>query len=169
SHAVELQALKGLGTSLTMTLPLGKLAAAPVALDGQRWQQLVDTSRAVFGLDNVRDIEKFRRADYWETADAAGGDCEDKALQARAALLTLGWPASSLRLALVWTEAREYHAVLTIDVERSGKPATYVIDSRFAWVLAWDALSRHGYRWDRRQAPAGRGWIHIPPLAEPTP
>ena len=154
---------------LLMTLSVTQLSAEPVALDGQRWQQLADTSRATFGLDDVRDTEKFRRADYWEAADAAGGDCEDKALQARAVLLALGWPASSLRLALVWTEAREYHAVLTIDVTRSGAPATYVIDSRFAWVLGWDALSRHGYRWDRRQAPAGRGWIYIPPLAEATP
>lgn len=146
---------------LFMALAGGELAAAPVALDARRWQQLVDTSRSSFDLADVRDTQKFRRADYWEAADATGGDCEDKALRARATLLALGWPASSLRLALVWTEAGEYHAVLTIDVERFGAPATYVIDSRFAWVIGWDALSRHGYRWDRRQAPSGRGWIHI--------
>ncbi|MBC7520465.1 MAG: transglutaminase-like cysteine peptidase [Sandarakinorhabdus sp.] len=135
--------------------------AAPVTLDGDRWQQLSSVGRATFALPDVRDADRHGAADRWDIAGPAGGDCEDKALFARAALIEKGWPASSLRLALVWTETHEYHAVLTIDVVRRGEPATYVIDSRFAWVVGWDMLTRFGYRWDRRQSAQGPGWIRI--------
>lgn len=146
---------------LAMLVAAGPLVAQPVELDSERWQELSTISRETFALADFRDSDHFRRADHWEVAGASGGDCEDKALFARAALIARGWPASSLRLALVWTEAREYHAVLTIDVMRRGAPATYVIDGRFAWVIGWDVLSRYGYRWDRRQSASGPGWIHI--------
>lgn len=151
---------------LAMLLAAGQVAAQPVELDSERWQQLSVASRETFALADRRDSDHFRRADHWEVADASGGDCEDKALFARAALIAQGWPASSLRLALVWTEQREYHAVLTIDVVHRGAAATYVIDGRFAWVIGWDILSRYGYRWDRRQSASGAGWIHI---ARPAP
>ncbi len=149
--------------AVVLMLVSAPACAEPVALDAGRWQQLSDVSRAGFALDDVSDRMRFHRADYWEPADDAGGDCEDKALRARAMLLAAGWPGSGLRLAMAWTEAREYHAVLTIDVVRDGRPATYVIDNRFAWVVGWDALSRLGYRWDRRQALHGRGWVRIAP------
>lgn len=135
--------------------------AAPPTLDSDRWQQLSEVSRAAFALADVRDSDRNGASDRWEVAGPAGGDCEDKALFARAALIKNGWPSTSLRLALVWTEMNEYHAVLTVDVVRNGEPATYVIDSRFAWVLGWDQLSRFGYRWDRRQSAVGPGWIRI--------
>jgi predicted transglutaminase-like cysteine proteinase len=135
--------------------------AAPPELDEARWAELGVASRASFDVAEVRDVARFARPDHWQVADAAGGDCEDKALLARAALLAQGWPADALRLALVWTETREYHAVLTIDVVRHGLPATYVIDGRFPWVIGWDRLTSLGYRWDRRQAAHGGGWTHI--------
>jgi predicted transglutaminase-like cysteine proteinase len=142
-------------------LAVTPVTAAPVVLDRDRWQQLSSVSRAAFALPDVRYNDRHGATDRWDVAGPAGGDCEDKALFARAALIEKGWPSTSLRLALVWTEAREYHAVLTIDVVRDGEPATYIIDSRFAWVLGWDALSRFGYRWDRRQSAQGPGWIRI--------
>jgi predicted transglutaminase-like cysteine proteinase len=144
-----------------IALLAGPARAELVELDPGRWQLLSEVSRGGFELGEISDRSRYRRADYWEAADGAGGDCEDKALRARAALLKAGWPAPSLRLAMVWTEAGEYHAVLTIDVVRNGQAATYVIDNRFAWVLGWDALSRYGYRWDRRQASRGPGWVGI--------
>lgn len=142
-------------------------AAAPVDLDAVRWAELGAASAAAFTVTTVSDRERHAAADRWDIADAAGGDCEDKALLARARLLAQGWPATALRLALVWTEARDYHAVLTIDVVRRGRPATYVIDGRFPWVVAWDRLTRYGYRWDRRQTADGRGWVRIAVLVPP--
>ncbi len=133
----------------------------PPSLDAARWAELSAAAAAAFALPDRRDVDRFRRADYWAVADANGGDCEDKALYARARLLAQGWPPSSLRLALVWTEGGEYHAVLTVDAVRLGLPATYVIDPRFTWVVGWDALSRIGYRWDRRQSANGGNWTKI--------
>lgn len=143
-----------------LTLAAAALLAAPPDLDASRWAELSAVATAAFALPDAADRDRFDRADHWEVADAAGGDCEDKALYARARLIALGWPPAMLRLALLWTEAREYHAVLTVDVVRRGAPATYVLDSRFPWVLGWDALTRHGYRWDRRQS-AGGGWTRV--------
>ena len=136
-------------------------AAAAEELDAARWAELGAVNAAVNALPARRDRERFGVAEYWEAADSAGGDCEDKALAARDLLLGRGWPPGALRLALAWTEAREYHAVLTVEVERGGSPATYVLDSRFPWVLAWDALTRHGYRWAMRQDGGGR-WRRVP-------
>ncbi len=151
--------MRRLLTLLIAALPLPAHAAPE--LDEARWDQLTTLARAIQALPAVRDDERFRRAEYWQAADAQGGDCEDMALLARARLLALGWPAAALRLALVWTETREYHAVLTVDVVRHGAPATYVIDNRFAWVIGWDALSRHGYRWDVRQNAGRPGWSYV--------
>ena len=140
-------------------------AAAPAnalpELDTARWNELVAVARAVAALPGIRDQDRFRRVEYWQVADDRGGDCEDMALLARARLRALGWPPGSLRLALAWTETREYHAVLTIDALHRGVPATYVIDSRFAWVASWDALTRYGYRWDMRQRADPPGWSYV--------
>lgn len=135
--------------------------AAAIELDDDKWALLSALASAGFALPDIGDKARFGLNDRWEVADAGGGDCEDKALLARAALIARGWSPAGLRIATAWTETREYHAVLTIDVMRHGQPATYVIDNRFPWVVGWDALSRHGYRWDRRQAASGRGWLHI--------
>ena len=140
-------------------------AAALPELDADHWQQLVAVTRAVAALPRVPDRDRFHRAEYWQAADEAGGDCEDLALLARARLRALGWPPEALRLALAWTETREYHAVLTVEALHHGIAATYVIDSRFGWVVGWDALTRHGYRWDMRQRGDAPGWAYVPRLA----
>jgi predicted transglutaminase-like cysteine proteinase len=137
------------------------VAADLPSLDDRAWDDLRSASEAVFALPDKTDAERFHRPDYWEAAGPDGGDCEDKALLARAMLRARGWPGASLKLALAWTESGEYHAVLTVDVIRKGQPATYVIDPRFGWVLPWDALTRFGYRWDRRQADTRSGWVRI--------
>ncbi len=136
-------------------------ATALPELDAARWNELTALARAIADLPNVRDQDRFHRVEYWQAADDRGGDCEDMALLARARLRALGWPPESLRLALAWTEAGEYHAVLTVDALHHGSPATYVIDSRFAWVESWDALTRYGYRWDIRQRADAPGWFYV--------
>ncbi len=152
--------LKPLLAALLAMMPAA--AAALPELDAAHWQQLTALARDLAALPQVRDRERFRRAEYWQAAGAAGGDCEDLALLARDRLRALGWPPESLRLALAWTEAREYHAVLTVDALHHGVPATYVIDSRFAWVTGWDALTRYGYRWNMRQRAGAPGWSYVP-------
>ena len=77
--------------------------------------------------------------DLWVVAPLAG-DCEDFALTKREALRAAGLPAGALRLATAYTEAGEYHTVLTVQTERG----TLVLDNRFAEVRP---LANLPYRW----------------------
>ncbi len=135
-------------------------AAVTVPADPARMAQLAVVQHAVARLPTRSDRERFGRIEYWERADATGGDCEDKALAARDALIALGWPAHALRLALGWDETGIWHAVLTVDVSSGGTAATWVLDNRFADPQTWDTLVRRGYRWSVRQS-GGRGWERI--------
>ncbi len=150
-----------------LLLALGIGAAAPAlavpTLTPDRWHQLQKVQAAVFAMPVRTDLQRLGQLDLWQPADArSGGDCEDHALAARQALIDLGWPPSALRIALGWTERGDYHAVLTVDVATpAGADATYVLDSRFARVEAWQTLSRYGYRWDRRQNADGPDWVAI--------
>lgn len=153
--------MPAVGGLLVAAVAAALAAQAPPELDAARWADLNEAGRAAFGVESVSDAVRHGRDDHWVVADAKGGDCEDKALLARALLLARGWPAASLRLALVWTEVGEYHAVLTVDVVRGGAPGTYVVDPRFPRAVGWETLTRLGYRWDRRQAADGAGWRRI--------
>lgn len=142
---------------LVACLMLGTRATAmPGPADAARIAQLAVVQHSVSALPTRSDRDRFGRVEYWQSADATGGDCEDKALAARDALLALGWPAAALRLALAWDETGTYHAALTIDVGGT----TWVLDSRFAEPQPWSALVRRGYRWTLRQT-ATRGWAHV--------
>lgn len=142
------------------------LAATPVAIDAVALAQLENVQRTINALPMRSDQDRFGRVEYWQSADATGGDCEDKALAARDALVALGWSAKALRLALAWDETGIYHAVLTVDVQTAGDvplagvATTYVLDSRFAKLRTWSALSRRGYRWSVRQSETN-GWQRI--------
>lgn len=140
----------------------------PLSLTSERRQQLNAVHRAVASLGARDDARLFQRTDYWTSAGAQGGDCEDLALAARSRLMELGWPPRSLRLAMAWTEKGIYHAVLTVDVEHKGRLATFVLDSRFEDVRGWDELTTRGYRWDRRQAAGLPYWVTVPAANAPT-
>jgi predicted transglutaminase-like cysteine proteinase len=123
-------------------------------LTSARGAELTDVNRAV--NDDVRyvsDAAAYGRADYWEPAEGAG-DCEDYALAKCRRLVALGWSRDSLRIACCWTEANEYHAVLTVDTDLG----TFVLDNRRDEIRPWAGC---GYRWDKREVP-GRGlWERI--------
>lgn len=124
--------------------------------------QLATVNAEVNRLPYQADAARYGRPDFWTDIEAAGGgDCEDYALAKRRRLLTSGWPASAVRLATCWTEREEYHAVLTIDLQGPDGAETWVLDNRFGRVQSAADLARLGYRWDRRQATTGRGWVSI--------
>jgi predicted transglutaminase-like cysteine proteinase len=133
-----------------------------VVLDQVHWAQLehvqlkVD-AKVVFQTDQ----RQFGKSDYWEPAGKKG-DCEDIALAKRARLMALGWPAEDLRIAVVLDENNQLHAVLTVDVlSAKGKPATYVLDSRFAHVEPWMRLRDYGYTWVERAKPGSADWNRV--------
>lgn len=145
---------------LFLAFAAAPVCAGPVAVDPAGMAQLEAVQRRVNALPARSDEDRFGRVEYWQSADATGGDCEDKALAARDALVALGWPAHALRLALAWDETGIYHAVLTVDLQTVDGAATWVLDSRFAGLQTWSALARRGYRWSVRQSDS-KGWQRI--------
>ena len=104
------------------------------------------------------DQDHFGVAEYWEPADKTG-DCEDIALAKRARLISMGWAADDLRIALLVDERGALHAVLTVDVtSMKGAAATYVLDSRVLHVEPWKALTEYGYLFLARAKPGESQW-----------
>lgn len=146
--------------ALAFVLAAAPVFAEPIIVDAAAIAQLEAVQQSVNALPVRSDQDRFGRIEYWQSADATGGDCEDKALAARDALITLGWPAHALRLALAWDETGTYHAVLTVDLRTTAGTATWVLDSRFAGLQTWSALARRGYRWSVRQS-SSTGWQRV--------
>ena len=103
----------------------------------------------------VTDLDRYDQPEFWTLIDRQGGDCEDYALEKRRQLLEAGFSTEYVRPAICRDETGAGHAVLTIDTNRG----TLVLDNRFPRVLGIDALRRLGYRFDRRQAAGGTGWV----------
>ncbi|KQX26180.1 hypothetical protein ASD39_02790 [Sphingomonas sp. Root50] len=129
-------------------------------LDTQSWSQLRGTQAQILKIRYVADAQQFHVNEFWTPATTAG-DCEDIALAARQRLLNLGWPASTLRLATVFTETNEIHSVLTVEVSRNGRRETLVVDNRKAAIMTWDQLAASGYRFVIRQSSNGRDWVKV--------
>ena len=133
-----------------------------VVLDAVHWTQLeqvqLQTNHAV---RYESDMELFGVPEWWEPA-AGAGDCEDIALTKRRRLLDMGWPAESLRIAVLADGHGGLHAVLTVDVQsQRGKPGTYVLDSHFAHVEPWRTLNQYGYWWLARSRPGSSDWARL--------
>lgn len=126
--------------------------------DRQRRQLDAVNLRVNHGVRAQADSVTFGRAERWAAAELGGaGDCEDLAIAKAQALAAAGVPVAALRLATCWTEAGEPHCVLTVDAADD----TLVLDNRFDRVMSWAALTRRGYRWDRRQNADDDGWSLI--------
>lgn len=72
--------------------------------------------------------------DSWKVALNAG-DCEDIALAKRKALISAGWPARAVRLAVTRTVRGEGHAVLVVRTSRGD----LVLDNRSNVIKVWKA------------------------------
>lgn len=82
--------------------------------------------------------------DTWSLAPREG-DCEDYAITKRHVLMSSGWPASALRLAVVRTASGEGHTVLVVRTSEGD----LVLDNRTAAVRSW---KRAGLRWLKIQS-----------------
>jgi predicted transglutaminase-like cysteine proteinase len=111
----------------------------PVPLSEATWHEL----RAVNDRFNSEvqprtDAEFYSRREYWTYPDGFG-DCEDYALAKRRALMELGWPGATLRLALVRQSNGDAHAVLVAITDLGD----FVLDNLEPQVLGWDQTSYH--------------------------
>lgn len=129
-------------------------------LNTQTWNQLQGAQAHILKIRYMADSQQYNVKEFWTPAKTAG-DCEDIALAARQRLLELGWPASTLRLATVFTETNEVHSVLTVEVSVDGHRETLVVDNRNRDVMSWNQLVDKGYRFVIRQAANGQDWVKV--------
>jgi predicted transglutaminase-like cysteine proteinase len=102
------------------------------------------------------DLDVYGLVEYWNrsgTGRAAEGDCEDIAIEKRAALVERGFPAAQLRFAVVYSTASGLHTVLIAATE----DGDFVLDSRSAKFRRWNATP---YRWLAAQD-ADRIWRSV--------
>lgn len=146
----------------------------PLALTPDRLAQLTRVNRAVNRAIRPRtDAVLYGAAEYWTRplqfapAGAAQGDCEDYALEKRAALLALGWPAEALLLATAVSPRVGLHAVLVVPTDRGD----IVLDNLYDRPRP---LAEFDYVWLSRQTGAALGaWsqVHMAeadPLSRPS-
>lgn len=91
------------------------------------------TDQAVWGVEErwVRPLAQFQ---------TRFGDCEDFALEKRAALLEAGVPAGRLRMAVGWSRSTGIHAVLIVRTEQGD----FVLDNATTDIRRVDEA---GYEW----------------------
>lgn len=88
--------------------------AAVAEVDAKNMAVLSSVNRAVNrAIRPKNDVARDGSGDDWELSPASG-DCEDYAITKRHQLIAQGWPARSLRLAVVKTSWGEGHAVLVV-------------------------------------------------------
>lgn len=118
--------------------PLG-VASEPVPLTEATWRELgAVNDRFNTQVQPRTDADFYSRREYWTYPDGFG-DCEDYALAKRRALIELGWPATTLRLALVRQSNGDAHAVLVALTDLGD----FVLDNLEPQVLGWDQTSYH--------------------------
>jgi predicted transglutaminase-like cysteine proteinase len=137
----------------------------PVVLTSDRRQQLNRINRQINGaMRQVTDAQAYGQNEYWtlplSTNQVSGtanrmpeGDCEDFALEKRAALINAGWPEDSLYLAVGFSQRTGLHAVLVVATDQGD----LVLDNTVSWI---DPVQRTDYTWIRRQASTDlRSWV----------
>ena len=128
----------------------------PVRLTVGSRRELDAVNRRVNGaVTAVTDQNYYGQREVWTYPDKGFGDCEDFALEKRRELIRQGWPASSLRMALVRQRNGEAHAVLVANTD-SGD---FVLDNLVADVLDWSQTS---YKFVKISSPETLNrWIDI--------
>lgn len=103
------------------------------------------------------DVDAYGMSDFWERISVAKvGDCEDFALEKRAQLQQAGVPLSDMRLALCWTGANEYHAILIVADPAAG--GDWILDNRQPAPFTLDDFRGLGYRGHMLQVPGAHTW-----------
>ena len=120
-------------------------APTSMTLTEQNWALLNRVNRTFnTSIRFLDDRKHYGVTDYWTIATDGNGDCDDFALTKRKALIDAGLPVAALRIAMVLTDAKEQHAILTVTTDRGD----FVLDNLNDDVRPWAALR---YTWSERQ------------------
>jgi predicted transglutaminase-like cysteine proteinase len=125
------------------------------ALDEARWATLVAVNdRMNREIVPVTDEDLYKVEEYWTYPDGYG-DCEDIALAKRRELITEGWDASTLLMAVVRERNGNGHAVLMVRTDRGD----LVLDNQDGLVRVWADTP---YQFVKRQSQENAGeWVDI--------
>lgn len=136
-----------------------------VELTVDRRAHLNRINRQINGaIRQVTDAQAYGQSEYWTLPLSSRqdsrpnnqlpmGDCEDFALEKRAALINSGWPEDSLYLAVGFSQRTGLHAVLVVATDQGD----LVLDNTVSWI---DPVQRTDYTWIRRQASTDlRNWV----------
>jgi predicted transglutaminase-like cysteine proteinase len=126
-----------------------------MVLTEDRWQQLVDTNnRMNTEIVPITDEDLYKVGELWTYPDGYG-DCEDYVLAKRRELITEGWDASTLLMAVVRERNGAGHAVLMVRTDRGD----LVLDNQDGMVRLWNETP---YQFIKRQSQANAGeWVLI--------
>jgi len=121
------------------------------------WDLLSYANRKVNDMiEHVSDYQNYGVVDHW-IPSIDKGDCEDYVLTKKLLLMKMGWPESSLMIAIARTQisAYDYHAVLVVKTDQGD----FVLDSANDVVSPWCEV---GYNWVMRQSERGtNNWVRI--------
>lgn len=126
-----------------------------VELTREKKRELMEVNRRVnYQINPRNDDANVIGGDEWSLAPRSG-DCEDYAITKRHTLISQGWPASALRLAVAHTSWGEGHLVLIVRTSKGD----LVLDNMTNAVRNW---RKSGLRWNMIQAAGNpRVWYHI--------
>jgi predicted transglutaminase-like cysteine proteinase len=107
--------------------------ASHADLSEDSWAQLQQTNNAFnLTIRPVTDLVQYGAEEHWTYPDQSG-DCEDYVLAKRRELLSEGWPASTLMVAVVRRPDGEGHAVLVVRTDRGD----LVLDNLRSEISLW--------------------------------
>ena len=91
----------------------------------------------------VSDEEQFGVKEDWDDARNTGkDDCDGFAMAKHMELIEAGFPEECLGIATCVIKDQGGHAVNVVSTDRGD----LVLDNRYKWIMAWDALT--DYEWD---------------------
>ena len=128
---------------------------APVVMTERKQQELRRINSEINAAIEPRNDTKVNGfGDSWTLAPKAG-DCEDYAITKRHKLISLGWPARAVRLAITYTGSGEGHMVLVVRTSEGD----LVLDNRIDTIRAWN---KTGLKWKMMQASLDpRKWVGV--------
>ena len=126
-----------------------------IALTLETWRTLVAVNEQVnTTIKAMPDREHWGVQDRWDYPDDGIGDCEDIQLLKRKLLAEAGLPRRALRMAVVFDEIGNGHAVLMALTDRG----EFILDNKRSAVLPWNQT---GYTYLKREGSDGLAWASL--------
>jgi predicted transglutaminase-like cysteine proteinase len=126
-----------------------------IALTLETWRTLVAVNEQVnTTIKAIPDREHWSVQDRWDYPDDGIGDCEDIQLLKRKLLAEAGLPRRALRMAVVFDETGDGHAVLMALTDRG----EFILDNKRSAVLPWNQT---GYTYLKREGSDGLAWASL--------